>query len=92
MIGQSFTVQSDGPLLKYLISLFPERSRTSVKNMLSKGQVQVNGEIRTAFDQPLFPGDKVVILPKGISICWQWNIFLIPHPDLLSTGCPPPVC
>ncbi len=68
MIGQSFTVQSDGPLLKYLISLFPERSRTSVKNMLSKGQVHVNGETRTAFDQPLFPGDKVVILPKGISI------------------------
>ena len=68
MTGQTFTVHGDGFLLQYLLTLFPGRSRTSVKNMLSKGQVQVNGETRTAFDQPLFDGDRLVILPKGISI------------------------
>ena len=39
-----------------------------VKNQLSKGQVLVNGECRTAFDHPLRPGDTITILPKGISI------------------------
>jgi 23S rRNA pseudouridine1911/1915/1917 synthase len=36
--------------------------------MLSKGQILVNGESRTAFDHPLKPGDKLTVLPKGISI------------------------
>ena len=68
MTGQNFTVGHDGPLLQYLFELFPAQSRTGVKNMLSKGQVLVNGESRTAFDQPLFKGDKLTVLPKGISI------------------------
>ena len=68
MSGQKFTVQSDSPLLKYLYTIFPGQSKTGVKNMLSKGQVLVNGECKTAFDQPLFSGDEIVILPKGISI------------------------
>ena len=68
MSGQKFTVQSDSPLLKYLYTIFPGQSKTGVKNMLAKGQVLVNGECKTAFDQPLFRGDEIVILPKGISI------------------------
>ena len=68
MSGQKYKVQGDSPLLKYLYTIFPGQSKTSVKNMLSKGQVLVNGECRTAFDQPLFPGDEITILPKGISI------------------------
>jgi len=68
MTGQNFTVAHDGPLLKYLFELFPGQSRTGVKNMLSKGQILVNGESRTAFDQPLFKGDTLTVLPKGVSI------------------------
>ncbi len=56
------------PLLQYLLETFPGRSRTDVKNMLAKGQVQVNGETSTAFDLLLSKGDSVVILPKGVSI------------------------
>ena len=66
--GQKFTVTHDGPLLKYLYEIFPGQSKTGVKNMLSKGQVLVNGEQRTAFDHPLFAGDALLILPKGISM------------------------
>ena len=66
--GQKFTVSHDSPLLKYLFEVFPSQSRTGVKNMLSKGQVLVNGERKTAFDQPLFKGDTLLVLPKGISI------------------------
>ena len=63
-----YTIEQDGALLASLFALFPTRSRTSIKNMLSKGQVQVNGQSVTAFDHPLRKGDKLTILPKGISI------------------------
>ena len=41
----SYKAPQDGALLETLFSLFPQQSRTSVKNMLSKGQVQVNGDL-----------------------------------------------
>ena len=66
--GQKFTVAHDSPLLKYLYEVFPGQSRTGVKNMLSKGQILVNGEQRTAFDHPLVAGDVLLVLPKGISM------------------------
>lgn len=68
MTGQKFTVAHDGSLLQYLFEIFPAQSRTGVKNMLSKGQILVNGKSCTAFDQPLFRGDTLTVLPKGISI------------------------
>ncbi len=66
--GQKFTVAHDGPLLKYLYEIFPNQSKTGVKNLLAKGQVLVNGEQRTAFDHPLATGDALLILPKAVSI------------------------
>ena len=68
MTGQKYKVAHDAALLPYLFELFPEQSRTGVKNLLSKGQVLVNGEGRTAFDHPLKAGDTITVLPKGISI------------------------
>ena len=68
MTGPQFTVAHDGFLLEYLFEILPGQSRTSVKNMLSKGQILVNGTARTAFDQPLAKGDRLQILPKGVSI------------------------
>ena len=66
--GQQFKVKHDSPLLKYLFELFPDQSKTGVKQMLSKGRVLVNDRQITAFDQPLFAGDTLLILKKGISI------------------------
>ena len=68
MTGQKFTVAHAAPLLQYLFEILPGQSRTSVKNMLSKGQIVVNGESVTAFDLPLRQGDRLEVLPKGISI------------------------
>ena len=68
MTGQQYRAPEAGPLLEQLLALFPDRSRTSVKTMLSKGQIQVNGEGVTAFDHPLRKGDRITVLPKGISI------------------------
>ena len=68
MTGQKYTVSHDASLLQYLFEILPSQSRTSVKNLLSKGQVLVNEEGVTAFDHPLRKGDSVTILRKGISI------------------------
>ena len=68
MTGQKFKVTHEAALLQYLFEILPGQSRTGVKNLLSKGQVLVNGEGRTAFDHPLKTGDVITILPKGISI------------------------
>ncbi len=63
-----YTIAHEGALLATLFELFPQQSKTSVKNMLGKGQVLLNDEPVTAFDQPLKKGDKITILPKGISM------------------------
>ena len=68
MSGQKFTVAHPAPLLQYLFEILPAQSRTGVKNMLSKGQILVNGKGQTAFDLPLKQGDTLTILPKGISM------------------------
>ena len=61
-------VRENTTLLPFLLESFPDRSRTSVKEMLSKGMVCIKGESVKAFDHPLKKGDKVEILPKGISV------------------------
>ena len=68
MTGQNFKVAHEGALLQYLFEIFPTQSKTGVKNLLSKGQVLVNGQRQTAFDWPLKAGDIITVLPKGISI------------------------
>ena len=55
-------------LIDYLREKYPESSRTAIKQMLEKGRVQVNGEQRTAYDFPVEKGDKVILLPKTVSI------------------------
>ena len=72
--GQKFTVAHDAPLLKYLYEIFPNQSKTGVKNLLAKGQVLVNGEQRTAFDHPLKAGDALLILPKAISMARETGV------------------
>lgn len=66
--GQKFTVSKDSPLLPYLFEIFPSQSKTGVKNMLSKGQVLVNGTATTSFNHPLHAGDSILVLPKAISM------------------------
>lgn len=63
-----YKIAHDGALLACLFEMLPQQSRTSVKNMLSKGQVSLNGQSVTAFDHPVTKGDILQILPKGVSI------------------------
>lgn len=66
--GQKFTVKHDAFLLEYLYEIFPGQSKTGVKAYLSNGQVILEGRKVTAFDQPLFKGNSLTILPKKVSI------------------------
>ena len=48
-------------LLPYLLQVLSPRSRTEVKSILAHSHVKVNGSSTTQFDQPLAPGDEVLI-------------------------------
>ncbi len=62
---QNFTVTEPAELLEYLLkNAFPERSRTSVKQLLRDGYFAVNGERTSQFDRPLGIGDVVSLMPN----------------------------
>ena len=51
MVGESNT------LLPFLFELLKEQSRSSVKGLLSRGQISVNGKVTRQFDAPLNSND-----------------------------------
>lgn len=56
-----WTVKESTELLEFLFEMMSSRSRKSVKSVLSRGQVFVNGEATTQFNDALSPGDRVQI-------------------------------
>ena len=58
-----FTVAEAATLLPFLLEQVKGKSRNTVKNLLSRRQVRVNGKTVTNFDHPLRPGQVVSILP-----------------------------
>lgn len=59
--GRKVTVEEENTLLPFLFSLLNEQSKSSVKALLSHGQISVNGQVTPQFDTPLTPGDEVLI-------------------------------
>ncbi len=59
--GRKVTVKEEGTLLPFLFSLLNEQSKSSVKALLSHGQISVNGKVTSQFDTPLAAGDEVTI-------------------------------
>ncbi|WP_102406806.1 RluA family pseudouridine synthase [Parabacteroides bouchesdurhonensis] len=59
--GRKVTVKEQGTLLPFLFQLLNEQSKSSVKMMLSKGQISVNGKVTSQFNTPLEPNDIVNI-------------------------------
>ena len=55
------TVQERNTLLPFLFELLKEQSRSSVKALLSRGQISVNGKTTRQFDTELQPNDTVGI-------------------------------
>lgn len=59
--GRNITVEQEATLLPFLFELLKEQSKTSVKALLSRGQILVNQLVTTQFDTPLHAGDVVTI-------------------------------
>ncbi len=56
-----YRVEADTQLLDYLYALMPDRSKSSVKSILSHRQVKINDCVTTQFDAPLRTGDELII-------------------------------
>ncbi|MDE6282820.1 MAG: RluA family pseudouridine synthase [Muribaculaceae bacterium] len=53
---REYSVTAAAPLLEFLYATITDRKKSAVKNLLKYGQVMVDGEVTTQFDQPLEPG------------------------------------
>lgn len=59
--GRKLTVKEANTLLPFLFSILNQQSKSSVKALLSRGQIYVNGRATSQFNTPLEPGDEVLI-------------------------------
>ncbi|MFQ3545938.1 RluA family pseudouridine synthase [Halobacillus rhizosphaerae] len=76
-----YTVQQDQELLSFLLEKLSNKSRNSVKSILRRGQVMIDQEVSTSFNQVLRSGQTVCIAGnqgfkrntnlKGISILFE---------------------
>lgn len=60
-----FPVETPAPLLEFLLERVKGQARNSVKHLLSRGQVLVDGVPQRRFDLPLTPGQTVTVLPQA---------------------------
>lgn len=58
---KSYIVQEDAELLPYLLANLSSKSRNSIKALLSRGQISVDGKTITAFNHPLTKGMTVAV-------------------------------
>ena len=65
MQEKRYSVDEQDTLLPFLLAHVTGKSRNSVKSLLTRGQVQVDGKTVTRHDHPLLPGQTVVVLPQG---------------------------
>ena len=93
--NDEWIVNEQTELLKYLYEVLSSRSRNSVKGILNRGQVLVNGKVSTQFNDLLNPGDKVQIHARvatdevkmtGVTILHEDNDLIVieKEPGLLS--------
>ena len=85
------TVGESNTLLPFLFELLKEQSRSSVKGLLSRGQISVNGKVTRQFDAPLNPNDTVGInyriLSDYVKECDPRNkIFVLHRLDRDTSG------
>ena len=63
---RQYKVDQETTLLPFLLASVQDKSRNTVKGLLTRGQVQVNGKTVTRHDHPLTPGQTVTILPETV--------------------------
>ncbi|WP_252502509.1 RluA family pseudouridine synthase [Sporosarcina sp. Marseille-Q4943] len=63
-----FSVNEEAELLQFLLENMKKNSRNSVKSILTRGQVSVDGRTVTKHNHPLLPGQKVEILANKAAL------------------------
>lgn len=63
-----YTVSEPTELLKFLLTIMPNRSRNSVKSILARGQVSVDNQVLTQYNHPIKTGQKVGVLSNKEAI------------------------
>lgn len=66
-LRRELEVEKDGTLLPFLLENVQGKSRNTVKNLLTRRQVLVDGQAVTRHDAPLTVGQVVTVLPQGQS-------------------------
>ncbi|MDN6162223.1 MAG: RluA family pseudouridine synthase, partial [Atopostipes sp.] len=94
----TYIVEKETELLVFLLETMSNRSRNSVKSILKRGQVAIDGRTTTQFDDPLNPGQEVNILTnkaakrlsrlEGLSIVHEDDALIVINkdPGVLSMG------
>lgn len=69
---KQYTVEQPGELLAFLLTALSGKGRNTVKSMLARGQIAVDGQAVTAYNYPLQPGHVVSVqtgfVPKDIPL------------------------
>ncbi|MFA1822655.1 RluA family pseudouridine synthase [Virgibacillus oceani] len=63
-----YNVKKQMELLPFLLEVMSNRSRNSVKSILTRGQVTVDDHIETKHNYPLYPGHVVTILKNKAAV------------------------
>ncbi|MFS0574697.1 RluA family pseudouridine synthase [Sporosarcina sp. 179-K 3D1 HS] len=85
--SQQYKVEAEGELLSFLLGCMKKSSRNSVKSMLARGQVTVDGKVVTQFNHLVVPGQLVAIISnqtakseselKGVAILYEDDDLLV---------------
>ena len=62
--ARQYPVETETTLLPFLLEAVKDKSRNTVKGLLTRGQVLVDGKGVTRHDHRLVPGQTVTILPE----------------------------
>jgi 23S rRNA pseudouridine1911/1915/1917 synthase len=75
------TVKRAGPLLEELAEMFPDSSRTTLRQMLQSGRVRVNGEAVIDAKRKLSPGDEIAVLSRAEAVTLPSTLTLLHEDD-----------
>ena len=75
------TVSKPSSLLEFLARLFPDSSRTTLRQMLQAGRVRVNGEAEIDAKRALGAGDEVAVLSRAEAVTLPPALTLLHEDD-----------
>lgn len=95
--GTSFVVKQDQTLVEFLSHVMQGRSRTSIRELLQKGAISVDGVPLRRLDDPLKAGSTVFVgkkpdpvfpMPQGLRIIWEDRYLILVKKEhgLLTVG------